>query len=90
MGRYKNILKVNKAKDNVPLIRIDSKPKQSDMYITYRSEDRLDLISSRIYGKSEFYWVILEANGYSLEFDIEPGEILRVPYPLFDYIGSMR
>lgn len=90
MGRYKKIFKVNSAKDNVPIAKIDNKPRQSDMYITYRSEDRLDLISSRIYGNSEFYWVILEANGYSLEFDIEPGEILRVPYPLLDYIGSMR
>ena len=89
MGRYKQILKVTNSKDNVPPIII-GKPRVSDVYVTYRDGDRLDLISRRIYGKSEYYWVILEANGFSIEFDIEPGEILRVPYPLLDYIGSMR
>lgn len=54
----------------------------TDLYITYRSSDRLDLISNRIYGDSQYWWVILAANEYQIEFDIVAGEILRIPYPL--------
>ena len=56
--------------------------RDSDVYIEYSDHDRLDLISFRIYNDPSYWWLILHANGYQLEFDIEPGELLRVPYPL--------
>jgi len=58
------------------------KIRETDIYIEFIGTDRLDLISNRIYTTPEYWWLILRANGYSIEFDIEEGELLRIPYPL--------
>lgn len=89
MGRYKNIFNVKSASDIIPFTgnipRMDS-----DLYITYKSSDRLDLISNRVYGDPQYWWLILSANGYQIEFDIENGEVLRIPFPLENAINSIR
>jgi hypothetical protein len=89
MSRYNNIFNVKSAQDIMPSMG-DIPRMNSDIYITYISSDRLDLISNRIYGDPQYWWMILAANGYQIEFDIEDGEILRVPYPLSDAINSIR
>jgi hypothetical protein len=89
MSRYKNIFNVKSAQDIMPSMG-EIPRMNSDVYITYISSDRLDLISNRIYGDPQYWWLILAANGYQIEFDIESGEILRVPYPLVDAINSIR
>jgi len=89
MSRYKNIFNVKSALDIIPSMG-EIPRMNSDVYITYISSDRLDMISNRIYGDPQYWWVILAANGYQIEFDIEYGEILRVPYPLADAINSIR
>jgi len=89
MGRYKDTFKIKSAKQQPKAI--GSIPiKDTDLYVTYNSSDRLDLISYRVYSDPKYWWVILSANGYKLEFDIEDGEILRIPYPLSDAINAIR
>ena len=66
------------------------KYRETDIYIEFTDEDRLDNVSYRIYGDPQYWWLILQANGYAMEFDIEPGELIRVPYPLSGAIGDMN
>ena len=89
MARYNNIFKVDAATDNIPALGIIPEL-ESDVYLMYNSADRLDLISYRVYGDSQYWWVILGANEYQIEFDIDPGEILRIPYPLSDALAAIR
>lgn len=86
--RYEDILDVRFSSRNVP--QVDIAQRSTDVYVTFNSADRLDAIASRIYGQPEFYWVILAANGYAAEFEIDPGEILRVPYPLEEVVEDIR
>ncbi len=58
------------------------KNRETDVYIEYSEINRLDLISNTYYSDPTYWWVILHANDYSIEFDIEPGELLRIPLPL--------
>jgi len=86
--RYKDIFGMSIPSNNVPSFVVTEN--STDIYINYSYADRLDNIAGRIYGAPEFYWVILDANGYSAEFEIEPGEILRIPYPLERVIDDIR
>ena len=59
--------------------------KASDKYIIYdRGNTRLDQVSYKYYGSSNYAWLILQANAKygSLEFNIPDGAELRIPYPL--------
>ena len=89
MGRYKSIFKIERPEDR-PSPSTVIKDREEDLYITYNAADRLDLISSRIYGDPQYWWIILAANGYEIEFEIEEGEILRIPYPLTDAIKDIK
>lgn len=89
MSRYDEIFNIKSAKDVVA--SIDEIPTMdSDLYITYNSSDRLDLISNRVYGDPKYWWLILAANGYQIEFDIPVGEIIRIPYPLSNALSHIR
>lgn len=92
-NRYREIFKLRKTKDNVPPpntppYRISDR--ESDLFMPYYGSDRLDLISNRIYGSPNYWWVILAANNYQIEFDIESGEIIRIPYPLNSVLEEIR
>jgi hypothetical protein len=87
-NRYKLIYNQDTLRQNIYTPTISKR--ETDVYLTYTESSRLDNISNRIYGYPEYYWVILQANGYSLEFDIEVGEILRVPYPLEAVIEELQ
>ncbi len=89
MSRYKKVFNIQSVKDTIPPIG-HILERESDIYITYNSADRLDLISYRVYDDPKYWWVILAANGYQLEFDIESGEILRIPIPLSDVLSDIR
>jgi len=56
--------------------------RESDIYLTYSETSRLDVMSNSIYNSPKYWWVILHANGYAIEFDIRIGELVRIPYPL--------
>lgn len=81
-NRYKNFV-VDGAYLKVPFIKIPENP--TDCYVYYDSSSmRLDLLSYQYYNDSNFGWLILQANPQygSLEFMIENGSKLRIPYPL--------
>lgn len=69
--------------DMVPYCEI---PKSdSDMYETYhKGKTRLDNVSYKYYGDSDYAWLIMQANPQygSLEFNIPDMSELRIPYPL--------
>ena len=89
MGRYKSIFKIEKPTDR-PTSTAVIEDRDTDIYLTYNAATRLDNISFRVYNDPQYWWVILAANGYEIEFDIIDGEILRIPFPLSDAIKDIR
>jgi hypothetical protein len=89
MSRYKKILGVTDSTQNAPAMGIIPQL-ETDMYIPYHSHDRLDVMSYRIYRDPQYWWVILAANAYQIEFDIVEGEILRIPYPLSSALAAIK
>ncbi|MCK9541924.1 MAG: tail protein X [Novosphingobium sp.] len=67
-----------------PFIKI--KPKYTDKFEVYKvNNTRFDLLSAKYYnGNANYDWLILLANPHlpSLEFLIEEGTTIRIPYPL--------
>ena len=67
----------------VPFIEI---PKyDSDLYITFdKATMRLDNLSYKYYSNPDYAWLIMLANPHlgSMEFAIENGVRMRIPYPL--------
>ena len=53
----------------------------SDLYVTVdlTTKNRLDIISTNVYGYSLYWWVIAMANNIIDPFDIPIGTVLRVP-----------
>ena len=82
-NRYKSFTSDDGKSLIVPFIEI--KEKSTDKYTYWRNGfSRLDLISYQFYGDSGYGWLILQANPSlpSIEFLIEDGERIRIPYPL--------
>ena len=81
-NRYKKFIE-NGTMHLVPFISI---PKKSTDYYEYyeKGKTRLDLLSYKYYNDANYDWLILQANPDcgSLEFNIEHGTLLRIPYPL--------
>lgn len=67
----------------IPFLEI---PKyDTDLYVTYdKSTMRMDNLSYKYYGSSDYAWLIMSANPSlgSLEYLIEDGKTVRIPYPL--------
>lgn len=63
----------------VPLVR-----NSSDKYETWKGGfSRLDKVAKRYYGNEFFDFLILWGNPqYLSEFDIEDGDLIRIPFPL--------
>lgn len=88
MGKVKYYDRYQRFRTNgdckiVPLIEI---PKyDTDLYITYdKSTMRMDNLSYKYYGDSNYGWLIMLANPNlgSLEYLIPDGSLVRIPYPL--------
>lgn len=78
--RYNSFRIDNKVKC-LPYIKIPVQT--SDIFINYNRRTRLDIVSQTYYGTPYYGWLILQANpGYSLEFDIPEGSVIRIPFPL--------
>jgi hypothetical protein len=88
INRYKSLFGVNNVNKIPPAITIRNRT--TDLYVEYQEWDRLDLIAFRHYGYPELYWIILEANNYTIETEIPYGEILRIPFPLGEVISEIR
>ncbi len=72
---------INKYKSNIDFTKKINR-RETDVYIEINDQDRFDRISYRAYGDPQYWWLILQANGYQIEFDVEAGELIRIPYPL--------
>ncbi len=82
---------INGENLTVPYIKLPPKP--SDKKVMYKvGQSRLDKISEQYYGTPYFGWLILQANPYvgGLEWDINDGQILIVPYPLVASLQSYK
>lgn len=83
-----NFSRYDKFKENgtmklVPFIEIPKK--DTDCYDYYQNGvTRLDNLSYKYYGDSNYGWLILQANPEipTYEFNIPNGTRLRIPYPL--------
>ena len=82
-NRYKSFVSDSGNVKVVPFIKI---PKRvSDKYAYWDSyNSRMDLLSYQYYGDPSYGWLILQANPHlpSLEFMIENGAQIRIPFPL--------
>ena len=77
--------------DLVPFGKV--KPKDTDFFEIYKKGvSRLDLISHLYYKNPNYGWLILQANPEvgSMEYEIEDGTSLRIPYPLSTSLESYR
>lgn len=68
--------------DQLPFVTIPQNP--SDKYVNWKlGVDRLDKLAKRYYDNELFDFIILLANPtYISEFDIDDGDVIRIPFPL--------
>lgn len=65
--------------------------RETDLFINYNAEDKLENIAYRVYGDASLWWIIMLANSeYTMEYEIEPGETIRIPLPLNSVITELR
>ena len=82
-NRYRSFVGADGNLKTVPFIKIPTR--QSDKYTYWdKYNSRMDLISYQFYGDPNYGWLILQANPHlpSLEYLIDNGERIRVPFPL--------
>ena len=60
-------------------------PNETDLYMVVPSgmEYRPDLLSQKLYGTTDFWWKIMEANNIKDIFDFKAGVNLRLPGNVF-------
>ena len=80
--RYEIYRNENGTIDQIPFVTIPVN--QSDKYETWNlGRSRLDKLAKRYYGNEFFDFLILYGNpDYTSEFDIEDGDLIRIPFPL--------
>jgi len=65
--------------------------RSSDLYVQYSSEDKLETLANRVYGDVSLWWIILLANPeYAMEYEIDGGEIIRIPAPLNSVVKEIK
>ena len=57
--------------------------RNSDIYVTTQSGDRLDLLAEKYYGDSSLWWFIGRVNNIST-LNLEGGLVLRIPASAVD------
>ena len=85
MARYNRYNKFRRDGQILHVPYIEIPIKSTDYYTYYEAgKTRLDLLSYQYYGDANYDWLILQANPEigSLEFKIETGTKIRIPYPL--------
>ena len=81
-------MRVDNEVVNVPFVKIPIS--NTDINIVFNKlTTRLDTLSYKYYGDSNYAWLILKANPQygCYEFNIEDGSNIRIPYPLNDAIN---
>lgn len=61
--------------------KIEIRETENDSFheIQTKEENRLDLIANQYYDNHKFWWIIALANNLNNPFDLEVGEVLRIP-----------
>ncbi len=59
---------------------------QTTKYVLQEGE-RLDMLAGKIYGDSNFWWVIAAASGIGWPMQLPPGTLLRIPSNLGEVLG---
>ena len=59
---------------------------KTSKYILQEGE-RLDMIAGKIYGDSNYWWVIAAASGIGWPLQVPPGTLLRIPDDLGAALG---
>jgi len=88
--RYK-YFKANGQVASTPLILI--KERSTDKFVVYKlGSTRLDKVSQTYYGTPYYNWLIMNANPQfgGMEFNIQDGDIVRVPFPFRDTIKEFE
>ena len=76
---------------STPFIPISERT--TDKFIVYKlGETRLDKVSQTYYGTPYYNWLIMNANPQfgGFEFNINDGDIVRVPFPFKDAIQEFE
>jgi hypothetical protein len=81
MSSYNRYTALRSLGGTQPFVKIIQQP--TDIFLEYTPiVSRLDKLSQTYYGTPLYWWMILMANPqYSLEFDIEEGDVIRIPFP---------
>ena len=67
------------------------KPTDNDIYIISTQSDRLDLLASKYYGNSSYWWIISVANNLNdASLSIEPGRQLRIPSDISSILNEFE
>ncbi len=63
----------------------------SDLYITSRVQDRLDLLANKYYGTTRLWWILAQANQLGEgSFVIQPGTRLRIPQNVGEILDNLE
>ena len=86
-NRYAILTNSDGTIDPMPFVSLPIN--SSDKYETWNTEySRLDKLSQKYYGNPFYDFLILYANGYMSEFDIQDGQLIRIPFPLSKVRGD--
>jgi hypothetical protein len=67
------------------------KPTDNDIYIISTQSDRLDLLASKYYGNTSYWWIISVANNLNdASLSIEPGIQLRIPSDISSILNEFE
>jgi hypothetical protein len=79
-NRYAILANNDGTYERMPFVSLPTNA--SDKYETWNTEFyRLDKLSQKYYGNPFYDFLILYANGYVSEFDIQDGVLIRIPFP---------
>lgn len=81
-NRYEIFRNEDGTTDQIPFVKLPENP--TDKYEKFRlGFTRFDKLAAKYYGNEFFDFLITFANPqYISQFDIEDGELIRIPFPL--------
>lgn len=84
--RYANTRLINDPEthtlfhETVSNYAVNSCNRDTNIIVDETTEDRLDIISARVYGTPTYWWIIAMANNILDAFSVPAGTNLRIPY----------
>jgi hypothetical protein len=85
MRNYRRYTKFTKEGKSLIVPFIPIPHRDTDYYEIYEiGKTRLDILSNKFYTSPDYAWLIMQANPHlgSLEYLIQAGSEIRIPYPL--------